>query len=475
MLTAHGQTGKTVTCDVPSVEPLANTSVTCHFPENVNQTRRIISVSFYKDAQYTASNENDILECWWLSGKMDCDVQRGYKFNRMISHEITLEIPRVSAKHIGGYECKLSNMNPKDIKPCELKIKLEGKTMCDVPSVPLNSRTSLTCYFPEDLSKNTADFSVYHQSSRRESGTVISCKKTGDLWSCNKIRGYEFDQTVTNHLTVEIPTAQEDQEGSYSCHYTSSSPVRYENCSLTLITVTSFCNISSVVETQPASLTCTFNVDVNVTKNNFSLVRIGGADNKGVDIVTCTWLKDQLKCTTAPGYEVNNLVTDHLVIRVPRASRDHTGTYACHVNGSKANGFQSCEFNPKPVTSFCNISSIKETKPASLTCTFNVDVNATKNNFSLVRLGGDESKGVDIVTCTWLEDQLKCTTAPGYEVSNLVTDHLVIRVLRASRDHTGTYACHVTGSSMDGFKSCDFILIPGRYTYIVATLTFVVS
>ncbi|XP_025111875.1 uncharacterized protein LOC112574795 isoform X7 [Pomacea canaliculata] len=465
LFTAQAQTGNTVTCDVPSVEPLANTSVTCHFPENVNQTRRIVTVSFYKGAQYTVSNENDILECWWLSGKMDCDVKRGYKFNRIISHELTLEIPRVSTKQIGGYVCKLSNMNPKDVKYCELKIKLEGKTMCDVPSVPLNSRTSLTCYFPEDLSKNTADFSVYHQSTSSDSVDVISCKRMGDHWSCDRIRGYEFDQTVTNHLTVGIPTAQEDQEGSYSCHYTSSSPVRYENCSLTLTTVTSFCNISSAVETEPASLTCTFNVDVNATKQNFSLVRIGGADNKGVDIVTCTWLQDQLKCTTAPGYEVNNLVTDRLVIRVPRASRDHTGTYACHVTGSKAINFQSCELILKPVTSFCNISSIKETKPASLTCTFNVDVNATKSNLSLVRLGGDESNGnvyscVDIVACTWLQDQLKCTTAPGYEVNNLVTDRLVIRVLQASRDHTGTYTCHVTGSSMDGFKSCDFILIP---------------
>ncbi|XP_025111871.1 uncharacterized protein LOC112574795 isoform X3 [Pomacea canaliculata] len=460
LFTAQAQTGNTVTCDVPSVEPLANTSVTCHFPENVNQTRRIVTVSFYKGAQYTVSNENDILECWWLSGKMDCDVKRGYKFNRIISHELTLEIPRVSTKQIGGYVCKLSNMNPKDVKYCELKIKLEGKTMCDVPSVPLNSRTSLTCYFPEDLSKNTADFSVYHQSTSSDSVDVISCKRMGDHWSCDRIRGYEFDQTVTNHLTVGIPTAQEDQEGSYSCHYTSSSPVRYENCSLTLTTVTSFCNISSAVETEPASLTCTFNVDVNATKQNFSLVRIGGADNKGVDIVTCTWLKDQLKCTTAPGYEVNNTVTDRLVIRVPRASRDHTGTYACHVNGSKANGFQSCEFILKPVTSFCNISSIKETEPASLTCTFNVDVNATKNNLSLVRLGGDESKGVDIVTCTWLQDQLKCTTAPGYEVNNLVTDRLVIRVPRASRDHTGTYACHVTGSKAINFQSCELILKP---------------
>ncbi|XP_025111732.1 uncharacterized protein LOC112574720 [Pomacea canaliculata] len=464
-----------ITCDIPAVEPLANTSVTCHFPVNVSHSQRIVVVSFYEGR--ISREESNILDCYWLWGKMDCDISSGHTFNRMISNELTLEIPRVSTKDIGRYACKLSNMNPKDIKPCELKIKLVGKTMCDVPPVPLSSRASLTCYFPEDLSKTRANFRVHHGANCSDPACAVVTCEWGDNLVCSILRGYHFDLTVTSHLTVGIPTAQEEQEGSYSCYFTSSTPVLYEPCSLTLVTVTSSCSISRVTETEPASLTCTFNVDVNETRNNFSLVRFGGGDSKGVDIVTCTWLEDQLKCTTAPGYEVNNLVTDRLVIRVPRASRDHTGTYACHVTDSKASGFQPCEFILKPVTSFCNISSIKETEPASLTCTFNVDVNATKSNFSLVRLGGDESKGVAIVTCTWLQDQLKCTTAPGYEVNNLVTDRLVIRVPRASRDHTGTYACHVTGSSMDGFKSCDFILIPDVpavvLTVAIAVLMFI--
>lgn len=48
---------------------------------------------------------------------------------------------------------------------------------------------------------------------------------------------------------------------------------------------------------------------------------------------------------------------------------------------------------PVAVTSFCNISSVKETQPTSLTCTFNVDVNATKTNFSVVLFDGVDSKG----------------------------------------------------------------------------------
>lgn len=72
--------------------------------------------------------EDDILDCWWLSGTMDCAVQPGFKFNRVISHELTLEIPRVTEKHIGGYACKLQRMNPKDIRPCELEVQ-QGKQL----------------------------------------------------------------------------------------------------------------------------------------------------------------------------------------------------------------------------------------------------------------------------------------------------------------------------------------------------------
>lgn len=82
---------------------------------------------------------------------------------------------------------------------------------------------------------------------------------------------------------------------------------------------------------------------------------------------------------------------------------------------------------------------------------------------------------MNIVTCIWVNDKLRCTTAPGYEFNNTGTHHLVITVPRASRDHNGTYACHLTGSSMDGFQPCDFIVNSGKvYRYIVDNLTVVI-
>lgn len=69
--------------------------------------------------------------------------------------------------------------------------------------------------------------------------------------------------------------------------------------------------------------------------------------------------------------------------------------------------------------------------------------------------------GVGIVSCTWRKDQMSCTTAPGYEISSTVTDHLVIRVPRASRDHSGSYVCLMTGSKIESFEPCVLIVMPG--------------
>ncbi|XP_025111738.1 uncharacterized protein LOC112574725 [Pomacea canaliculata] len=149
-----------VTCDVPSVESMDSTSVTCHFPEDVSQTKRDFYVSFYKDEK--SEEAVDIMACLWLLGKISCIVSPGYKFTGNISHKASLEIPQASLRHAGRYACQISNINANDIKPCEFKIKLVNKTMCFVPSVSLMAQTLLTCYFPEDFNKTKTNVAVYH-------------------------------------------------------------------------------------------------------------------------------------------------------------------------------------------------------------------------------------------------------------------------------------------------------------------------
>ncbi|XP_025113047.1 uncharacterized protein LOC112575404 isoform X1 [Pomacea canaliculata] len=332
---------KDVTCEAPSVEPLVRASVICHFPEDVSQTRRITTVSINKGKTYR--DEKDILDCYWLSGKRECHIMLpGYSFNGTISHSLTLEIPRVSTEHMGKYACKLSSMDPDNIKPCELKFDLVGKTKCDVRSVDQTSQTSLTCYFPENLNETRAGLSVYHHTSLGDKESVMSCRWKDDSFNCTIANGYEFDGSVTDHVTLTLSSASQRQRGKYSCHMTDQPSVSSQLCLFPLendTAVNSSCSIPSVQEMESTTLTCRYSVDMNVTRRNFTVVHLDD-----VDILNCIWLNDQLDCTPAPGYQFNITVTDHLVIGVPRASRNHNGTYACHVMGSDEENFAPCEF-----------------------------------------------------------------------------------------------------------------------------------
>ncbi|XP_025113457.1 uncharacterized protein LOC112575692 [Pomacea canaliculata] len=95
--------GGQISCSVQSVKFKGNTSLICHFPENVQQTRRDFTVYYYRNKE----RPDAVLDCWWLSGNVDCFIATGYKFSKKISREIFLEIPVVSGPQIGSYACQL--------------------------------------------------------------------------------------------------------------------------------------------------------------------------------------------------------------------------------------------------------------------------------------------------------------------------------------------------------------------------------
>lgn len=45
-------------------------------------------------------------------------------------------------------------------------VVLEGKAQCYIESAAMSSNTSLTCFFPEDLSETKAEAAVYHHTRR---------------------------------------------------------------------------------------------------------------------------------------------------------------------------------------------------------------------------------------------------------------------------------------------------------------------
>ncbi|XP_025114263.1 uncharacterized protein LOC112576196 isoform X2 [Pomacea canaliculata] len=317
-----------VMCEVTAVEPLSNTTLTCSFPENVSDTHRITSVIFSKKER----GEVDILDCWWMSGNMSCEVVSGYTFNMNISHKLSVEIPRTSAEYIGMYYCTLSNMDYKAIRPCELKIKLEGKTMCDIPSVPQKSKTSLTCYFPKDLNKTRTDFSVDRYSNQGVTENVMYCHWKGEGLNCNTVRGYQFDHRVSDHLTLKVPSASEDHEGTYRCSINGNKSITYQNCSFALKKeMISSNNSASFNEKDSIELACRFKGEniQNRIRWDFSAVRLDNEGGNSTDVLSCTWKNDSVVWIPAPDYDFK-----HFLVTVPRDTEEHNGDYLCYLNPS---------------------------------------------------------------------------------------------------------------------------------------------
>ncbi|XP_025111739.1 uncharacterized protein LOC112574726 [Pomacea canaliculata] len=214
----------------------------------------------------------------------------------------------------------------------------ERKTRCEVPSVKPSFQTSLTCYFFEDINKTRAEFIVYHYTRQGDKDPVISCQWKKENLNCFTVRGYELDRRANSQVIITIPSALEEHEGTYSCNINTAEPTSNENCSFTLLKEkTSLCNIQSVMETKPTTLTCKFSIDVNVTRTAF------GVSHNGRVIIYCFWIYN-LACSITTGYELENIVTDQLFIRVPRASREQAGTYICHTMGFRHEVAQPCEF-----------------------------------------------------------------------------------------------------------------------------------
>lgn len=72
-----------------------------------------------------------VLDCWWLSGNVDCFIAPGYKFNKTVSNRLSLEIPVVSGSQIGSYACQLASYGPDSITTCDLKPSL-GKSIIEI-------------------------------------------------------------------------------------------------------------------------------------------------------------------------------------------------------------------------------------------------------------------------------------------------------------------------------------------------------
>ncbi|XP_025112295.1 uncharacterized protein LOC112575023 isoform X3 [Pomacea canaliculata] len=334
------QDGK-VTCDVPSVTALTSTSLTCHFPEDINQTRKDVSVYLYKENE----SPDAILDCWWLGGDMDCYSAPGYKHTKSISRQLTVTIPRAAANQTGTYACQVAGYNSDQLSTCDFSIQSGPKTICDAPSVSRGSPAWLSCYFSENVGESKRDFNIYHVSSQDSKESVLNCTWSQDSLTCHTASDYQFDRKVTNTATMKIPKVSASHTGTYSCQLAGAAPGDYEDCAFNFDQgQATSCNIPSVKLIEPATLTCDFGVDINKTKTNFNIVHFSDQNKEGVDVFKCIWQHNDLVCDVTSGFEFSRPVTDQLALTIPRANDNHAGKYSCQLQRS-SNNATYCEFS----------------------------------------------------------------------------------------------------------------------------------
>ncbi|XP_025102453.1 uncharacterized protein LOC112569022 [Pomacea canaliculata] len=110
-------TGFKATCVVPPAEPLGNTSLTCHFPEDVSKTKK----NFIVDVVPENGRTEVALNCFWVRNEMKCYTKQGYSFDQQVSDRITLHIPQVSPEQYGRYNCFFFNISSVYSEACVLE------------------------------------------------------------------------------------------------------------------------------------------------------------------------------------------------------------------------------------------------------------------------------------------------------------------------------------------------------------------
>ncbi|XP_025102002.1 uncharacterized protein LOC112568747 isoform X2 [Pomacea canaliculata] len=142
-------------------------------------------------------------------------------------------------------------------------------------------------------------------------------------------------------------------KGSKAANFYSGRDVRRDEILLTVIILSPLqqwyegepitCDFPSVAPMEEARLTCYFPEDVHRAQKDIVVYR-HVLDGSPEAVLGCWWRNAHLDCSTRQGYVFDDVISDHLTIRVPHATADKTGTYACQVTGYRADEAKICEF-----------------------------------------------------------------------------------------------------------------------------------
>ncbi|XP_025112215.1 uncharacterized protein LOC112574972 [Pomacea canaliculata] len=227
-----GVTAVNTSCQIQSVRPAEVGSLTCHFSENINVTRKDVTVKHYVNDTY----DEIIVECFWVDEEYDCFIkkQKGYVYNKVLGSDLTVLIPNATKKHEGRYQCLVNGGAPNEAKDCGFDL-LKEHTTCEIKPVHLTEATSLTCHFSENLNITMKDVTVKHYVHDNVGDVVVECFWVSGSLQCYNKSGYMFNKVITSHLTIVIPNSTEQHEGRYQCLVNGDNDLGSRACSFNLL------------------------------------------------------------------------------------------------------------------------------------------------------------------------------------------------------------------------------------------------
>ncbi|XP_025111794.1 uncharacterized protein LOC112574761 isoform X2 [Pomacea canaliculata] len=153
------QEGK-ISCTVPLVQPDEDTSLTCHYPEDLNVTKKDFSVYYYTEG----AKPEAVLDCLWIDDNLKCLVNPGYTYNMNVNTQLTLNISHVMSVNNGTYTCQVAGYRPSSFGTCQFETEksCRAREWYYLPPVQLGGKASFSCHFPGDPCVTKNNFFVFH-------------------------------------------------------------------------------------------------------------------------------------------------------------------------------------------------------------------------------------------------------------------------------------------------------------------------
>ncbi|XP_025113296.1 uncharacterized protein LOC112575565 isoform X2 [Pomacea canaliculata] len=173
--------------------------------------------------------QDAVIDCWWMSNKMDCFAQPGFKSSKTVGTNTTVTIREVTSEVTGTYACQVDGYGSKSVETCDIKFELGSSDTCRI--VHNRFQANITCFFTEDIAKTRRRFAVYKHNGQ-DKHMVANCSWEDTRPRCQVEHGYLNSDDVSYYTTFRILQVAKDQWGNYSCWHEGSISGQQETCQL---------------------------------------------------------------------------------------------------------------------------------------------------------------------------------------------------------------------------------------------------